>query len=684
MHWLHKQGSQISKAIAQQCSLLTAFVALLIIAPQGLKAQEWTLVWADEFEYNGLPDPSKWVYDVGGGGWGNNELQFYTENRLENARVANGVLTIEARMENFSGRNYTSARLLTRGKGDWLYGRFEVRAKLPGGRGVWPAVWMLPTDWEYGGWPASGEIDIMEYVGYDPNRIHFTVHTGAYNHSIGTQRGASSVFNDPENNFYTYAAEWYPDRIDFMVDDVIYFTFPREANATSAQWPFDKRFHLILNIAIGGNWGGAQGIDNSIFPQTYEIEYVRVYKSKETTVLEGVDKVYPNQKGISFRIMEIEGWEYEWIAPEGVEIIKGRDSSEVLLNWGCESGFIKCRIAAAGFVDTVSQKVMITPPSMSSPMFYENNQGGLVFTVPSMHSTTYEWTVPADALVQQGMGTNSISVRWGSTTDNVRVSISNSCIDTLISRIVLPKGQYPYPNPTSPHALPGIINATNYDYGGQGVAYHDFTLANEGPGPRQDERVDTEYGDNGGPNVGWIPSGEWLEFTIRVETTGWYRVAARLASNNSGTRGPIGMIVNGEERAQLVPPFTNAWNNFRTETEEIYLYSTDTLLRVDMGAGGFNLGNMNFTFLTTVIEPSKDKPLITVSPNPFDDLITINSEQSIALIEIFTISGQLIGREHPMGRQYQHNVCTSKLAKGVYLLKVTLSNGKAIGNRIVK
>jgi beta-glucanase (GH16 family)/ribosomal protein S19 len=239
-------------------------------------APVWQLVWSDEFDYQGYPDPNKWDYDIGAGGWGNQELQYYT-NRLENARVENGRLIIEARRENYGGAQYTSARLKTRYKGDWLYGRIEVRAKLPGGTGTWPAIWMLPTDNVYGGWPNSGEIDIMECVGYDPWRVYFTIHTAAYNHMLGTQKGSSTILNDPQNNFYTYALEWYPDRLDFYVDNVKYFTFYKEKDDYTV-WPFDQRFYLILNIAVGGTWGGAQGVDPNVFPQRMEVEYVRVYQ----------------------------------------------------------------------------------------------------------------------------------------------------------------------------------------------------------------------------------------------------------------------------------------------------------------------------------------------------------------------------------------------------------------------
>lgn len=262
--------------------IIKTILLLSLFQSQQAWAQDgYKLIWFDEFDYQGLPDSNKWSYDVGDGcpnvcGWGNNELEYYTENRLENARVEGGNLIITARKENFGTKQYSSARLVTREKGDWTYGRIEVRAELPSGKGTWPAIWMLPTDWSYGGWPDSGEIDIMEHVGYEPNKIYGTVHTKAFNHSIDTQKGGEIEVLDCEEQFHTYAIEWSYNKIDFLVDENLYFSFSRENGFE--KWPFDKRFHLLLNIAIGGNWGGAEGVDETIFPQEMKVDYVRVYQ----------------------------------------------------------------------------------------------------------------------------------------------------------------------------------------------------------------------------------------------------------------------------------------------------------------------------------------------------------------------------------------------------------------------
>jgi len=235
-------------------------------------------IWVDEFEANGAPDSTKWSYDLGDHGWGNNELQEYTH-ELKNARVENGILIIEAQSDPDKPKGYTSARLVTKGNAAWKYGYFEIKAKLPTGVGTWPAIWMLPEQNTYGGWPRSGEIDIMEHVGYDPGNVHGTVHTEAFNHSIGTQVGKIKSVPDFNTEFHTYAIDWTADKIDFYIDDEKYFTFEKSAGDYK-QWPFDQPFHLILNIAVGGNWGGQKGVDPTIWPQLMQVDYVRIYEKK--------------------------------------------------------------------------------------------------------------------------------------------------------------------------------------------------------------------------------------------------------------------------------------------------------------------------------------------------------------------------------------------------------------------
>ncbi len=275
------------------------FALAIFIVSAVAAAAERILIWSDEMDVDGLPNPEKWLYDTGGGGWGNDEAQYYTGERLENARVENGVLIIEARREPWpSARNrqneYTSARLVSKGAGDWLYGRVEVRAKLPAGRGTWPAIWMLPSGDAYGRWPRSGEIDIMEHVGFDMNRIHGSLHSLAHNWLTETQPTASIVVDNVDTEFHTYAIEWAPGEIRFFVDDIEYL-HAQDPGTGWEEWPFDQPFHLVLNVAVGGFWGGLEGIDPDIWPQRMEIEYVRVYDMGHTPVLDTNGNGIPNE-----------------------------------------------------------------------------------------------------------------------------------------------------------------------------------------------------------------------------------------------------------------------------------------------------------------------------------------------------------------------------------------------------
>ena len=264
----------------QRAYLLVAMLGLVLSLSS--HRPERKMIWHDEFEGTGLPDSSRWGYDLGDGcpnvcGWGNNEAEYYTRD-LKNARLEQGNLVIEARKDSAGNKAFTSARLVTKYKGDWTYGRIEVRARLPRGKGTWPAIWMLSTDWKYGGWPASGEIDIMEHVGYDPGMIHGTLHSDKYNHIKRTQQEGTHKVVDCQDAFHVYAIDWKATQIDFLIDDQVYHSVKRNPADNFSGWPFDQRFHLLLNLAVGGNWGGVQGIDPAIWPQQMLVDYVRVYQ----------------------------------------------------------------------------------------------------------------------------------------------------------------------------------------------------------------------------------------------------------------------------------------------------------------------------------------------------------------------------------------------------------------------
>ncbi len=242
-------------------------------------ANKYQLVWQDEFDYSGLPDSTKWKYDTEGNeaGWGNNEAQYYTVANENNAKVENGILQITARKENLGGKEFTSARLVS--MADWKYGRIEVNAKLPSARGTWSAIWAMPGGWTFmdGNWPDIGEIDIMEHVGHDLGVVHASAHSKDYQWQKGTQKTATIYIPDIDKKFHSYILEWTPDIMKGFVDDSLYFEYQNEGLGES-KWPYDKPFYLIMNLAIGGEWGNIQGIDEAAFPQTMEVDYVRVYQ----------------------------------------------------------------------------------------------------------------------------------------------------------------------------------------------------------------------------------------------------------------------------------------------------------------------------------------------------------------------------------------------------------------------
>mgnify|MGYP000441943973 CR=1 FL=1 len=239
-----------------------------------------SLFWADEFTGSELSD-NYWSHETGNGsnGWGNNELQFY---RPQNTSTKDGHLIITAKKEPFGGKEYTSSRIVTKVKKEFRYGRVDIRAALPKGQGIWPALWMLASQTTFGStyWPDQGEIDIMEHVGYDPSVVHASVHTNLFNHVLRTQQSAKTIVPTFNTVFHVYRMDWTPDEIKVFLDDKEFFVFKRQG-ALWQEWPFSQPQHLLINIAVGGNWGGLKGIDDAIFPIKLEVDYVRYYSLKQ-------------------------------------------------------------------------------------------------------------------------------------------------------------------------------------------------------------------------------------------------------------------------------------------------------------------------------------------------------------------------------------------------------------------
>ena len=264
-----------SAFLGKYAVLFALFVAVssLVAGTPAPSLPGWQLVWHDEFDNTAL-DGGKWVRQTGGGGWGNGELEFYTD-RAENARIEGGNLIIEARREKFSNREYTSARLQTQGLSAWRYGRMEARIQIPRGQGLWPAFWMLGGNCENVGWPACGEIDIMENIGREPRRVHGTVHGPGYSGAQGVTSTLELRTGAFADSFHVYGIEWEADAIRWYVDDTVYKTVtPQDL---PGRWVYDHPFFIILNVAVGGYWPGAPD-STTVFPQTMRVDYVRVYE----------------------------------------------------------------------------------------------------------------------------------------------------------------------------------------------------------------------------------------------------------------------------------------------------------------------------------------------------------------------------------------------------------------------
>jgi len=299
--WTANETKDIDWLLANDFDLITTDNPELVFEriKKSPIAQDWKLVWSDEFNYSGKPDSTKWKYNYGF--LSNREEQYYTDN-LKNVRVENGILTIETHKEKIANAKYksdefknkswlkyiaeidtakyTSAKLTTAGLASWKYARIDVKAKLPKGVGLWPAIWMLGDNRKEVGWPKCGEIDIMEHVGFNPDSIFGTIHTEAYNHMKKTEKGKHIYIEKPYDDYHVFTLEWTPEKMDFILDGVVYNHIKNEQK-TEAEWPFDQKFYLILNVAVGGMLGGQKGIAEDIFPNQMMIDYVRVYQKEK-------------------------------------------------------------------------------------------------------------------------------------------------------------------------------------------------------------------------------------------------------------------------------------------------------------------------------------------------------------------------------------------------------------------
>ena len=297
-------------------------------------SENWELLWSDEFNDEEL-DLTKWNKLNWKPGWVNNELQAYTD-RDTNIFLENGHLVLQGNIEpGFSGTDYvgnnyvadyTSGRVNTDDKFSTTYGRFDIKAKLPAGKGSWPAIWMLGESISSIGWPQCGEIDIMEHVGYDLGLVHGSIHTQDYNHMYGTQKSGSKYVDDVTDAFHVYSLEWSPFYLRYLIDNEPFFFVYNDSNGDFGKWPFNDPHYLILNLAIGGDWGGVQGVSASAFPMKMYIDYVRVYKKSDTyNYVEVTFKVDMSNENISGSGVWLSGGDLGSGQPGGIQMLQSEN-----------------------------------------------------------------------------------------------------------------------------------------------------------------------------------------------------------------------------------------------------------------------------------------------------------------------------------------------------------------------
>ena len=485
------------------------------------------LVWSDEFDGTEV-DLSKWSFQIGDGtgyglppGWGNNELQYY---QIDNATVQGGVLTITAKRESVSGRNYTSARMRSLGKGDWTFGRMEMRARMPIGQGMWPAFWMLPSSTTYGTWAASGEIDIVEYIGSLPYRIFGTIHYGgAWPNNVYSSTDYILPTGTFHDDFHVFAVEWEFGEIRWYVDDIPYAG--RNAwFSTGGPFPapFDADFHLLLNLAVGGNLPGPPNAA-TVFPQEYVIDYVRVYQVPPSVAI---------------------------TAPTAGDVIAPGDDLTITAVVADESS-----IRTVEFLQ-------------GSAVLGEDTAPPYEWTVPNVVAGCY--SLKARAWDERGTSEESVPVE---------ITVGAGC------------PQAPYR--MTPAALPGTVEAEDYDLGGQGIAYNDANANNNGGAYRPAEGVDLERTTDAGLgfNVGWTVPGEWTEYAVDV-TAGTYDVEVRVASAAAG--GTVHVEFDGvDTTGPLTFAGTGGWQVWTTvRAENVTLGAGVQTMRLAIDAGELNVNTI--------------------------------------------------------------------------------------------
>ncbi len=601
-----------------QLALRMALVVLtsLFIVNTSVFAQCPTLVWSDEFSGTSL-DGAKWTAENGGGGWGNGELQYY---KAANATVSAGTLKITAKKERVQANNYTSARIKTYLKGDWTYGRFEARIKLPKGAGLWPAFWMMPTDSYYGTWPKSGEIDISELIGSKPANSFGTLHYGTS--STDHQYKSANFFLNSgtfADAFHTFAIEWQAGIIRWFVDDNLYQTLTA-ADISPYAWRFDKRFYIILNLAVGGTLGGT--VDNTIFPVAMEVDYVRVYAGN-TPTMSGKRVVLNQAQGETYTIANApSGSNYTWTVPSGATIASGQGTNSIKINWGntSSSGNVTCTVTSSCSTSNIAMNVYVEPPYNLGFSFVNFDAAG---------QATYSRSDGAYSIVANpsptGINTSALSGKY----------IRNSTV------------QYDY----ILYNTSAITNAADYKTKAKKFYLDVYTAAPIGtPVIIQLENGSTVTSTN-------YPTGRnsrYIAYTTKQNQ--WERLIF------SWLDTPDPATSDATVNNLLVLINSNTFTGSTYYIDNLDSYTASAALAAN--------------FLKSIsIEVDGDNSNLNpgVYPNPFADDLRIMNIKSNSTISIFNLTGQLMGT-YTNKQAGNAIINTAHLNAGTYFIKVVSSN----------
>ncbi|MEM0898141.1 MAG: carbohydrate-binding protein [Verrucomicrobiota bacterium] len=583
----HKRLSRILRAL--QCGKLALALTFLSLFPT-ISQAEWTMIWNDEFDGDGPIDQTKWNFESFEPGANNNELQKYTHNRIENCRRQNGILILEGRRDwwydagNGNTYEYTSARIQTAGKFNTKYGKIEMRAQLPWANGAWPAFWMMPQHSLYGGWPDSGEIDIMEYVGWDNDIAHVNAHTKDRNFLLGTNYGWSGWVANQETAYHTYTVEWWYDRMDFYIDGIWRYGFTNEDTGWG-DWPFNSEFFIILNHAIGGDWGGLQGIDTGAYDVAgdnfgvgYFVDWVRAYK------WDWPDHDIP---------AHVEAEHYEDYNGD----IREQKCTDVGGGWN------------VGFIDDVEymQYKFNIPASGWYQVDYRvaSDTGGGILTLGRGGTDIRQTPVPDTGGWQNWITLSEVVwLEAGSQTLDIYATIGGWNI-----------------NHFKIHAAPPATHIEAEYYSSMS-------------GMMEENSEDT----GGGISLGYVSSGDWVNFPVDIPVSGPYEISYRTASQDGG--GTITLGKNGTDIQQTAAPNTGGWKNWATITDTADLEKGQQTLTLFATTGGWNLNWWRYELIDPAFSTWADHHNIVGSgrtgnddhdprPNEYEFLFGLNPNSAI-------------------------------------------------------